>query len=841
MNRPVVSFFRTGAAKGRGKDTGMRCFRRTPLPRTNAEVDAGVRGNPRSAAGGFLAALILLAGATAGPLHAQSGGDLRAQARQIGADVAAARSAGRLDTATQQRAVEQLGQLVVGFISASDRAANSGDAGRQAESLRPTFEAIHTPLDDIYKQNTEALERMARKVMDEDGDLEALYETQPFRDAQVIASAALYYLNWLSYYGARLYDGPRRKALLEQAQRGFSEFATGDRRSDLLVESLLGRGLCYLELGEAALARRDLEAVIADAKASPERRNKARLALLDAAVQAGNTAEALRMSDEILAAGARTDENVVRFLRLRALMAAARRGTGAEAERYRQQALVLMEQLRRAGAGWDERVSALLQTGVDNPEQWAAKATSPFAQWELARMLAQKNDYKAAAPLLEAVVASDDPQVRPNRREAQYMLGLAKFQAGEYVAAADLLDAALAEGTPAYGADAAYMRFKALEAEVAKQPTPEITERYGHAIRDLLARYPDHRSVFEAQFRLGELLQAQREFAAAVDAYAAVRGEPMLQLRARFATLQCQFELLGAAGDGTDPAAQRRVRLEAIGRDLESFAQEAAALEKSAGRTAAPAVQPMQAKVAIMRAVYAKLLPGDRGAEVLRALAGFETSYPEEKDLLPQVVRLRLEADQRLGRFAEAQSEVATHGAVLVGGLGRQGIEELAVGFIREGARRRAREGDGVNDAAQKVALGLYELLADGADGSGKTALTMARLYETTGDLKKATDLYNEVQQKGPSPAALRGLARIAEAEKRPAEAIERWRQFTALARPGDAPWYEGQYELARTTALSGDAKGACAQLDKLKPAMPGLSDVELRRKLGDLYDQTCR
>lgn len=789
---------------------------------------------------GTLALVTVLGLLAAGPVRAQGGGDLRGRARQVAADLAAAKTAGRLDAATQQRAVEQLGQLVVGFIDASDRAANSGESVRQADALRATFEAIHTPLSDLYTQNTQALERMARAVMDEDGDLEALYETQAFKEAQVTASAALYYLNWLSYYGARLYDGPKRKALLEQAQRGFSEFATGDRRTDLLVESLLGRGLCYLELGETALARRDLEAVIADAKASPERRSKARLALLDAAVQANNTAEALRLSDELLAAGARNDENVVRFLRLRALMGAARRGSGADADRARQQALVLMEQLRRAGAGWDERVSALLQTGVDNPEQWAAKATSPFAQWELARMLVQKNDYKAAVPLLEAVVASDDPQVRPNRREAQYMLGLARFQAGAYVAAADLLDAALQEGTPPYAADAAYMRFKALEAEVARQPTPEMTERYARAVRDFLSRHPDHRYVAEAQFRLGELLQAQREFAAAADAYAAVRGDPSLQLRARFATLQCQFELLGAS-DGTDAAAQRRARLEAIGGNLERFAQESAALEKTAGASAATVVHPLQAKVAIMRAVYFKLLPGEHDAEIDRALAGFESAYPDEKDLLPQVVRLRLEADQRRGRFAEAEAEVKAHGAVLVTGIGRQGVEELAVAFIREGARRRAKEGDAANDAAQKVALGLYELLADGSDGNARTALTLARLYETTGDLQKAASLYTDVQQKGASPAALRGLARIAEAEKRPADAAERWRQFTALVRPGDAPWYEGQYQIARLTAVTGNAREACAQLDALKPAMPGLSDVDLRRQLGELYDRTCR
>ena len=112
------------------------------------------------------------------------------------------------------------------------------------------------------------------------------------------ASQALYFLNWLHYYGARLYDGAQRKELLEKAQRGFSEFAVGDRRSELLVESLLGRGLTNLELGNTEYAVHDLQAVANDPQASAERKSKARLALLDAQVRAGNVGEALRLSDQ---------------------------------------------------------------------------------------------------------------------------------------------------------------------------------------------------------------------------------------------------------------------------------------------------------------------------------------------------------------------------------------------------------------------------------------------------------------------------------------------------------------------------------------------------------------
>jgi pentatricopeptide repeat protein len=325
------------------------------------------------------------------PAAAQSAGALRADARQIAGEIAAHKGAA-FDVAAQQRAVDRLGKLGLAYINLSDRTANAGAEGRDREALRSAYEAISAPLEEIYSQNSGNLERMAKRIMDEDGDLEALYETQPFKDAQLVASHALYFLNWLHYYGARLYDGAQRQQLLEKAQQGFSEFAVGDRRSELLIESLLGRGLCHLELGNTEFAVHDLDAVIRDPQASAERKAKARLALLDAYVRAGKVGDALKLSDQMLGSGDRATDNLVRFLRIRALLAGAKTASGAEAARYRQQTLALMEQLRRAGPGWEEKMAALAATSIENPEKWSDKAASPFAQWELAKLLVQKGD-----------------------------------------------------------------------------------------------------------------------------------------------------------------------------------------------------------------------------------------------------------------------------------------------------------------------------------------------------------------------------------------------------------------------------------------------------------------
>ena len=772
---------------------------------------------------------------------AQTAADLRAGARQVAGEITAKKSAGGFDATAQQRAIEALGRLSLGFIELCDKAANVGAEGREREALLSAYQAISTPLDEIYDQSGGNLERMAKKIMDDDGDLEALYEAPTYKQAQIIGAQALYYLNWLHYYGARLHEGAQRKALLEQAQRGFSEFAVGEKHSDLLVESLLGRGLCYLELGNIEFAAHDLRAVADDSQASAERRGKARLALLDGYVRDGNVPEALKLSEQMLGQGGRAEDNLIRFLRIRALLDGAKKASGTEAEHYRQQALALMDQLRKAGGGWDEKVAALAATGIDNPEQWAGNADNPFAKWELAKLLVQKNDYKQALPLLEGFINSNDAAMRVHQSEAHYFLGLAKFQAGQHEEAATQLDAALKEEKPPYGADAAYVRFKAREALAAKNPEAASGAPYEQAVRDYVSRYPDHKFAYEAQFRLGELLHAQHKFGEAIDAYRKVSGDPAFELRAEFGALQSRFELLQA--EVQHPTAlQRDALLKEIGTGLQQFDRKAAEFEKAkAGGEPVPMEQ-MRAKTAIMKAVYVNLQPQPDMQTVADTLSGFEKKYPDQKDLLPQAVRVRLVAYEALGRFADAEADAKAYGSLLVASYGTAAIEELAVGFIREGAKRNGKGDHSANDAAQQVALQLYEHLSTDNDGSAKNKLTLARLYENTGELKKAADLYGEaLAAKGDSLSALRGLGRIAETDKRLAEAQGYWQQFLKTSRPGDAPWYEGQYQIARLTNVQGRKKESCDLLDQLKPNMPGLSDIELRGKLDELYKQVCR
>src|SRR5262249_25271735 len=151
--------------------------------------------------------------------------------------------------------------------------------------------------------------------------------------------------------------------------------------------------------------------------------------------------------------------------------------------------------------------------------------------------------------------------------------------------------------------------------------------------------------------------------------------------RAQFAVLQCDFELL-QAGDHRAPEAQRTALLTDIGAGLGKFEKQAAECEKRKTPNDQVPLSVMRAKTAVMKAVYATLQAEPNEPAIVDALAGFEQKYPEQKDLLPQVARLRLVAYEHLGRFADAEKEVKAYGPLLLANIGAPAIEELAVGFV---------------------------------------------------------------------------------------------------------------------------------------------------------------
>ena len=314
-----------------------------------------------------------------------------------------------------------------------------------------------------------------------------------------------------------------------------------------------------------------------------------------------------------------------------------------------------------------------------------------------------------------------------------------------------------------------------------------------------------------------------------------MHGDAAIELRANFGTLQSRFELLKT---DTDPKA-RDARLQAIGQDLERVnAQLKEVKAKQPGGEAG--LQELEAKTTLLEAVYLSLRGDGGDAKVAVLLADFGTRFPDQQALLPQAVRLRLGALLALGQFTDAQQVVQQYGPALVKENRVDAIEGLASSYGKAGARRKAQGDAAAGESAARVALGLYALL-DGSGGS-KQQLAVARLYETTGDWEAAEKSYQALlAADGHSLIALRGLANAEEARGNKADALAHWVQYTEQSRGGDTGWYQGQYQQARLLVASGDKTRACDLLTTLRPAMPGLTDADLKRELDAVYRQACK
>ena len=413
---------------------------------------------------------------------------------------------------------------------------------------------------------------------------------------------------------------------------------------------------------------------------------------------------------------------------------------------------------------------------------------------------------------------------------------MARFKSNDFAAAADELDAALAAPGD-WSKEARYLRFKALEAMMVKEANPALADRYATALTEFVAQAPDHPMIAEGRYRLAEYKQASGQFEAAIEEYGQVKGDPSYELRARFGTLQSRFELLKT---DSDPQA-RKARLDAIGRDLDTFFVQVKEF-KSKQKGADVALQEIEAKATLLQAVYLSL-SGDGGDEkMVVLLADFGQRFPQQTDLLPQAVRLRLSALLQLARFADAEQAVQTNAAALATENRPDAIEGLATSYAKAGSRRKAQGDAAGAETAARVALALYQVL-DGAGTSGDTKqkLTVARLHESTNNWQAAAAIYREIlQADGNSLVALRGLAHAEAEQGKTADALALWASYTEKSRPGDPSWFRGQYEQARLMVASGDKQKSCDLLTKLRPAMPGLTDTDLRGQLNDLHKQAC-
>src|SRR5262249_4453031 len=233
--------------------------------------------------------------------------------------------------------------------------------------------------------------------------------------------------------------------------------------------------------------------------------------------------------------------NHMRLMRLEALAASAEKGGLSESQR--REAVQLSQELSQLGPGWSKPVYEIAVSQLKDPRQLLGNTVS--AEWVAAENLASADKFREAIPAYEAVLRSTDPGARQHATDAHHRLGVCYFRLNRYADAEREFRAYLnAAPQSPLAAEAAYLQFRSAEGIYRDHPTAETRDLFTAAVENYVNNYPRHGSAYEGQFRWGEILQGERKFAEATDAFARVKGPPAFEVRAAANELQCLADVL---------------------------------------------------------------------------------------------------------------------------------------------------------------------------------------------------------------------------------------------------------------------------------------------------------
>lgn len=757
--------------------------------------------------------------------------DLSAQARQAQGQVS---GKVRGDVGAQQQVIQVVGPLVLDLLSAPDLARAVADPARKP-LVRNIYDSLSGPLEEVYDRNFSYISRATKAVMDQDGDLDALYETKEWKEAQLVGSQSLYFLNWLHYVGASLFDGEKKKKLLEEATNGFSEFVAGDK-SSLRRESLLGRALCERELKKYDAAMRDFELLLKDDGLPADMQRKARLGLIEAAAQAGEADKAISAADQFIAVmgGSVSPDQLARVRAVRAYAMQARQQGGSK------------QKLAEAMAKPAEQTTTTTEAAPPEEPQ--------FTQMEQVKGYLQKKEPAQAVPLLKEVVASTDPLATPHKSKARYLLGVILFQEKNYRESADYLDAFISNdgASPKDKSEATYLRFKAAEGLYTRAQNEETAKLYLDAANDFIRREPNHKSVYEAYYRLGEYHQHlaksqenEKEYLAAIESYQKVNGDPEFRSRADFAVLQSYFSLLEAVEAKKSVGIDEKTLRQRIASSLQTFWKNSDALEKGNPAYAKNRTfRENRGTAAFMQTVVLSKDTEANAAQIVTVLQNFEQKYPEKEKVFPTIARMRLVALQKTGRFPELEGAVDK---VFADYNKPEQQQEILTG-LDQVLQRDIKKLDPKKDQDRLLAAKRIQarLRADQLErkvfpedeSPEQFKYKLAQLYLDVKEYDKAVPLYQDLRPTAYSLAAIAGLAQIAAIKGDQKQALALWEEMLKETQAGDPLWFRGSYEVAYLNAKLGNTDLACRTVNSTKPMLIRLGDQGLKKKIQALTQQ---
>ncbi len=741
--------------------------------------------------------------------------------------------AGNLGEAEEQALFGSLANVSVQVADAYDQWVRTGsDEKRRAalaagNSILPLLERLHA-----YHQGR--IDKAQAQIIRDDGNPEVLYKERWWQLDRGFALAAAGQLSWLHYRMAMLSPDQKdkRRQWLEKSVREFSEFiAAPDEK--MRLESLLGRGMAEKELGERGEAEGDLQLVLQQAKGT-SLYWPARMALGELRASAGGPAalaETKKLLAEAQSAGlpAATLQQI-RLLRFDALLAAM--AAGGAGDGVQKEAASLAAQLSSQGAALSQRVTNMTLARLKDPRPVLGATVS--AEWIAAENLAAAEKFEEAAKAYERIARSTDASAREHADDVHHRLGVCYFRLGRYAEAEREFRAYLAAAPGgALAPEAAYLQFRAAEGVFRATPNEQTRSSFLAVAEYFTTNFPDHESAYEGWFRLGEMLQAERRYLGAADAYAKVEGPPSFRLRAAAAEVQCVADELATAEQLDEPAAKElRSRAEAAWGRFDDLAS------SSQGQVSAD----LRARTVVARALAAGSGPGADAAHALALLDGFEQRFPEQADVVLPVTALRLATATALDRLDVA--EPAARALAAMPGTEAnyfELVERLSRALLRRSADVAPTDPTASQRWAALATTLLDRLRAAGRPIPDEVRLNLAQSYVEQDRLADAAALYRELLAAAPqSRSLLRASALVADRRGEAAEAAVLWAELAKLQEVATPAWYEARLATASALAAAGQKENACRGLREVEGFRPDLRDAATKTKFADLSARVC-
>ena len=662
----------------------------------------------------------------------------------------------------------------------------------ERERAADAFPGLAADLANFHANIRARLDQMRDDVMEREGDLEELYKSPRWREPEIQSLVATYHLAWVRYQGAQLTrDAAKKKQLLQQAAEGFSQFLLVNEVPEIFAESLYGRGLAFLDMGDYAKAIEDLTA----AADEPRVASKAKAALAEARRRAaGGKAQTPSDNDPEALIG-----------RLAELLPRAAGGDAA-AEK---DATTLARGLAARGGTWPTRVSSLVTDKLGG-----TNTRSSYGLLLLAQLAVDRQRCAEVAPLAEASAGVRDVGRARYRPELLFLDAGCRLNTGQARDAAERFGALLEEFPKSPRArEAAYFRFRALD--VARAADPSLTEPYEQALSSYVATYPQADGVAEARFLLAELHRAAGDCLKASQEYGTVAAGPFAE-RAHMGGLQCR--VAGLSQDS--PPAERTQVLDAI----RAFVRDTK--DKS-----------LAARAALLGGAVAASGRTPDHAAVVELLDGFETRYPEARDLHSGALELRLGARVGSGLIEGADKDLDAFLALPPDGDRRRTLARVA----RDLATRAERASPAESGPTLALARKAYAALVE-RDGTASDRITLADLQLRAGDPAGARHLFEEVLRTDPASAeALRGAARASAAAGDREQALAYWRTVLDASPTGGTAWYEARVAQVTLLAEDGRRAQACELLRASRGRATSAGGDTLEARLRDLEPTVCR